>query len=112
MNKANKAIQPYKTYFEIQTKFGILVSTTKSYWNVITHIKHPTVKGKEIEVKQTLHDPDEIRISKKDKSVLLFYRKFAPRYLCVVVKFFKKRGFIITAYWTKKIKEGELKWKR
>jgi len=112
MNKPNKAIQPYKTLFEIQAKFGILVSTTEGYWNVITHIKHPTVKGKEAEVKQALHDPDEIRISKKDKSVWLFYRKFAQRYLCVVVRFFKKRSFIITAYWTKKIKEGELKWKR
>lgn len=79
---------------------------------MITKIKHPTVKGKELEVKQTLGESDEIRVSRRDKAVLLFYKIFDKRYLCVVVRFFKKRGFIVTAYWTKKIKEGELKWKR
>lgn len=92
-----------------------LVSTTKAYWDIITHIKHPTIKGRGAEVKQVLVDPDEIRVSKKDKSVLLFYKRIEKYYLCVVVKFFeknKKKGFIVTAYWTEKIKEGELKWKR
>jgi len=107
-----KQLQPYKAYFKVQSKLGVLVSTTKAYWDVITHIKHPTIKGKETEIKQVLCNPDEIRVSKKDKTVLLFYKRIARFYLCVVVRFFKKRGFIVTAYWTKKIKEGELKWKR
>ena len=108
----SKQLDSYKAYFKVQSKPGILVSTTRTYWNVITHIKHPTVKGKEAEVKQVLVSPDEIRISKKDKSVLLFYKRIGKYYLCVVVKFFKKRGFIVTAYWTEKIKEGELKWRK
>lgn len=112
MDRNGKQIQAHKQYFQIQSKLGILVSTTRIYWNVITNIKHPTVKGREAEVKEVLQDPEEIRVSKKDKSVLLFYRRIEKRYLCVVVRFFKKRGFIITAYWTEKIKEGELKWKR
>ncbi len=73
---------------------------------------HPTIKGKEAEVKQVLSDPDEIRVSKKDKTILLFYKKIARYYFCVVARFLKKRGFIVTAYWTEKIKEGELRWKR
>jgi hypothetical protein len=108
----SKEIRPYKIYFEVESKLDILISTTKIYWNVITHIKHPTIKGKEADVKRVLCDPDEIRVSKKDRAVLLFYRRSEKRYLCVVVRFFKRRGFIITAYWTKKIKEGELRWKR
>ena len=110
--KMTKQILPDKAYFKVQSKLGILVSTTRAYWDVITHIKHPTVRGKEPEVAKALGGPDEIRISKKDKSVLLFYKEFGKRYLCVVVKFFKKRGFIVTAYWTEKIKEGEIKWKK
>ncbi len=112
MSEASKHIQPYKAYFKVQSKLEILISTTKTYWNVITNIKHPTVKGKESEVKQVLGNPDEIRVSKKDKTVLLFYKRIGKYYLCVVTRFFKKRGFIITAYWTKKIKEGELRWKK
>lgn len=108
----SKDIQLYKTYFEVKSKLGILVSTTKIYWNIITRIKHPTIKGKEQDVKKVLCDPDEIRVSKKDRAVLLFYKRIEKLYLCVVVKFFKKRGYIITAYWTRKIKEGKLKWRR
>ena len=104
--------QPYKAYFKVQSKLGNLVSTTKAYWDVITRIKHPTIKGREVEVKEALTDSDEIRVSKKDKSVVLFYKRIGKYYLCVVVKFFKKKGFIVTAYWTKKIKEGELRWKK
>ena len=112
MNKIPQRLQPYKSYFKVKSKLGIQVSTTIGYWDVITKIKHLTIKGREQEVKQALCEPDEIRISKKDKTVLLFYKMFDQRYLSVVVRFFKKRGFIVTAYWTKKIKEGKLKWKK
>ncbi len=112
IDKISNTTQEHKVYFEIKSKPGILVSTTQAYWNVITRIKHPTLKGKQNEVKEVLADPDEIRISKRDRAVLLFYRRFEKRYLCVVVRFLRKRGFIITAYWTEKIKEGKLKWKK
>lgn len=111
-NSNNKKIQPYKIHFEIISKPGILISTTVNYWNIIINIKHPTLKGREASVKETLEDPDKIRVSKKDKSVLLFYKKFHKRHLCAAVKTLKERGYIITAYWTDKIKEGELKWKK
>jgi len=70
MNKIPQKLQLHKTYFEIKSKLGIQVSTTLGYWNMITNIKHPTIKGREREVKQTLYEPDEIRVSKKDKTVL------------------------------------------
>ena len=60
-----KDIQAHKVLFEVKTKTDILVSTTQAYWDVITHVKHPTLRGKEKEVKRALCDPDEIRISKK-----------------------------------------------
>ena len=112
MKDNEKSIQAYKILFEVKAKNDILVSTTKAYWDVITHVKHPALRGKEKEVKRALFDPDEIRISKKDNSVVLFYRKIGRHYLCVVVRVLKRKGFIITAYLTNKIKEGQLKWKR
>lgn len=93
-------------------EIGALVKTTRGYWEVITNIKHHSVSGKENLVKQTLANPHEIRISKKDKSVYLFYRKYRDKFLCVIARISKKEGYIITVYYTKKIKEGELKWKK
>lgn len=98
--------------FEIKSKDGSLIKTTKFYWNIITHIKHPSIQGKEKQVKDTIASPDEIRSSKKDKDVYLFYKKYRDRFLCIVTRTYENRGFIITAYYTKKIKEGELKWRK
>ncbi len=98
--------------FTVTAHPGITVSTTKAYWDIITHIKHPSVKGKEKQVQTALKSPDEIRISKKDNDVHLYYRKYRNLYLCVVVKIQDKQGFIITAYYTEKIKEGGLTWKK
>lgn len=111
MGKIQKKLKQ-KIAFEVKSKLGSSVSTTKSYWNVITHIKHPSVKGKEKCVKDTLVQPDQIRVSKKDHDVYLFYKKYRNKSLCVITRTRGNKGFIITAYYTKKIKEGELKWKR
>lgn len=61
-------------------------------------------------VKQTLKMPDSITKSRIDKAVLLFYRKINGYWICVVVKSNTLDGFIITAYITDKIKEGEKVW--
>lgn len=98
--------------FEVQSSLGLLIRTTGTYWNVITHIKHPTIQGKEKAVKETLSSPDEIRVSKRGKDIFLFYKKYRNKFLCVIVKSQKKKGFIITVYYTKKIKEGIVQWKR
>jgi len=99
--------------FQIKTRTGAVVKTTRGYWKIITHIKHPSMIGKERSVKKTLSGPDEIRISKKDSNVYLFYRKYGSKFLCVVTNISdKKQGFIITSYYTKKIKGGEVKWKK
>ncbi len=58
-------------------------------------------------VKEVLESPDEIRQSKTDKEVFLYYKRFDKLY-CVVVRHEKREGFIITAYPADKIKEGDM----
>ena len=111
MGKLQKKSKP-EIAFEVKSKLGLAVSTTKTYWNVIIYVKHPSVQGKENYVKETLVNPDEIRVSKKDHDVYLFYKKCRNKFLCVIARIKAKSGYIITAYYTKKIKEGELKWKK
>jgi len=113
MKRIEKRIQNKSLFhFEVKANFGLTIGTTKAYWEVITKVKHPSLYGKEELVKQALADPDEIRVSKKTKDILLFYKKLKNLYVCVVVRIFKKTGFIVTAYKTDKIKEGDILWKR
>lgn len=98
--------------FTVKSQEGWLIQTTKTYWDIITNIKHPSVRGEEKYVKETLASPDEIRISRRDKDIYLFYKKYTNKYLCVVTRIQKKSGFIVTVYYTRKIKEGTIKWKK
>lgn len=98
-----------KYLFEVKTPIGLNIRTTQSYWNLI-QVKHPEMKDKLLLVKQTLKMPDLITRSKIDKMVLLFYKKINGYWLSVVTKNNVLDGFIITAYITDKIKEGEKIW--
>ncbi len=99
--------------FEVMTRLGFRVRITRSYWDVITTIKHPIMRGREADIQQTLREPDQVRRSSKDPSVYLFYRlERAGRWFCAVVKQLNGDGFLITAYVTDAIKEGEQLWSR
>ncbi len=96
-------------YFSVNTPIGIEVRTTVQYWEYLVTFKHPVMKGKDNIVKSVLQMPDEIRQSKMDKDVFLYYKQF-DRLYCMVVKHMGKEGFLITAYPVDKIKEGEIVW--
>ena len=96
-----------KNYFEVTSKLDKRVYVTKSRWKLIIKTKHLEIKGKETEVKETLTEPDEIRQSVSDDSVYLYYKHYGKLSLSVAVKHKNSDGFIITAYYTDRIKEGE-----
>ena len=97
--------------FEVSTSLGFRVRVTRSYWELITTIKHPVMAGQESIVKDTLQTPTEIRLSRSDASVYLFYRQErAERWICAVARRLNGEGFLITAYPTDAIKEGVRIW--
>lgn len=98
--------------FEVWTPLGFAVRCSEAYWQFIISEKHPVLAGREAEVKETLADPDEIRRSRKDSEVFLFYRGNAPRWLCAVVRRGDGTGFLITAYPADAVKVGEAIWTR
>lgn len=61
------------------------------------------------EIYFSLKTPLNIEESKVDKDVFLYYKQF-DRLYCVVVKHAGKEGFLITAYPTEKVKEGDVIW--
>lgn len=67
--------------------------------------------GQESIVKETLEAPTQIRLSRSNASVYLFYRQErAGKWICAVAKRLSGEGFLITAYPTKAIKEGVRVW--
>ncbi len=98
-------------FFEVSTPLGFMVRVSQSYWDVIIRYKHPVMKNREAEVKKVLNNPDEVRRSRKDKDVYLFYKKEKEkRWICAVAKRLKHEGFLITTYPTDTVKEGEIIW--
>ena len=61
-------------FFEVMTPLGFRVRVTHAYWELIVTIKHPAKAGREEDVKKTLEQPDEIRQSRSDQNVYLFYK--------------------------------------
>ena len=101
-------MKPADVYFEVETPFGVKVRTTKDYWKKIVKIKHPIIAKYEEKVKESLKKPTEIRRSKQDPCVHLYYKNLGNIYVCTVCDHIdKKNGYIITAYLTKRIREGE-----
>jgi hypothetical protein len=97
---------------DVQTPLGFRVTCSESYWERITTIKHPAMRDRLEEVRQTLMDPDEVRRSISSSNVLLFHRQVAPRWTCAAVKRLDEIGYLLTAYPADKIKQGELVWKK
>jgi hypothetical protein len=58
-------------FFEVLTPLDFTVRVSKSYWQIITTIKHPVMAGREADVQATLFQPDTIRQSRSDTAVLL-----------------------------------------
>lgn len=83
--------------------------TSAEYWQKIIS-KHPDLAGRLELIKSALPAPDEIRRSSRDENILLFYLAMNERWAVAVARQLNGEGFLITAYQTDTIKEGEAIW--
>ena len=99
--------------FEITSVLGKGIRTTVTYWDKIIREKHPIMHGKEEDVKETIRNPNEVRQSKTDENVFLYYRMVEKmKHVCVVVRHENEHGYVITTYLTEGMKEGNTVWKK
>ena len=97
--------------FEAETLLGFRIRVTRERWQLITTVKHPVMAGREQQVRAALEMPDEVRQSRSDPAVFLFYRaEHTKRWMCAVARQNDQDGFLITAYPTDAIKEGMPVW--
>jgi hypothetical protein len=96
--------------FEVLTPLGFTVRTSEDYWQKLVS-KHPDIHHFLEPIQQSLMFPAEIRRSSRDPDVYLFYlpRK-DKRWYVAVARRLNGDGFLITAYQTDAIKEGEKLW--
>jgi hypothetical protein len=105
--------EPDILLFNAETPLNCSIRVTIAYWNMITQIKHPIMAEQEIEVQATLTQPDQIRRSRSDPNVYMFYKfQRERRWICAVARRLNGEGFLITTYPTDAIKEGEIIWQK
>lgn len=78
-------------------------------------LEHQEMAEMEAEIERVLQAPAEVRISRSDDTVKLFYEFYARtpvggKWLCVVVKYVSGDAFVVTAYLTDQPKTGETIW--
>jgi hypothetical protein len=104
-------VTPDAVQLRVHTPLGFEVAVTRERWLLITGVKHPVMAGRESEVQSTLAEPDQVRVSRREPNVLLFYRAERPgRWTCAVVRRSGAEALLVTAYPTDAVKEGEQTW--
>lgn len=94
--------------FEAQSKLGRKVRLTHTQWNHVT-LRHGELRGQETKIKETLQEPDFVLYSERDDNYQ--YHKFysetpvSEKYLLVVVRQLNDEGFVITAFFLRKVRE-------
>ena len=73
--------------------------------------------GEEARIAEALAQPDVVIQSTSDPDVRLYHRRCSTsavgeKYLCAVVKWRRDDAFLITAYFTERLKRGAVLWTR
>jgi hypothetical protein len=97
--------------FTVVTPLSFSVHASRAEWTTIL-AKHPDLSQRLEDIKAALAAPDEVRQSRRDAAVLLFYRQEAAcaRWVVAVAKRREDAGVLITAYRTDAVKEGKRIW--
>ena len=101
--------------FDVVSKFDKKIRLTEEKYNHVC-TRHPEVFEEKEKMKKTLVSPQIVRRSTYDDKVWLFYRLFeetpvTEKYLMVAVKILNDKGFVVTSYFTDRIKIGEEIWR-
>ncbi len=90
--------------FEITDKSGRKIHLSHERWRHIQ--KHPKMSNQLEQIKETLENPNIIQDFEYDTNVKFYFRYYKKNreYLFVSVKYLNGGGFVITSFYTDKIK--------
>lgn len=80
-------------------------------------LKRPEMIDQDNKIKETLSAPELLKRSVSEEKVVIYYKYYIKtpvthKYLAVIVMISEKQNFIISAYFTDRIKKGEIVWKK
>jgi hypothetical protein len=102
-----------RTMLDVTTPLEYRVVLTRDRWREIVRFKHPAVAQYKDRMRECLEDPDVIRASAKVPDVHIYYLRIGGLFLCVVcAPGDGDRYFVVTAYLTKRLKQGDDLWTR
>ena len=106
---------PSLVVLEVHSKLEKVIRLDDYRWRHV--LAHPEMDSQLSKVEETLVDPDEVRESVRSSSVWLFYKLYiktsiSRKYLLVAAQVLDGEGFIVTAFFTDKVKRGDLIWKK
>ena len=90
--------------FEIKDRTERIIYLTGERWKHI--VEHPEMSGQIEQIKETLIHPDIINKDEFEPDIQYYYKYYKERkeYLFIMVKYLNGEGFIITSFYTDKIK--------
>ena len=92
---------------------GRVIRLTMERW---THIRdHPEMTDQRDRLRETLAMPDVVIETVKDVTVHVYHRLYEQtpvtrKYLLVVVKILTEDAFVITAFFSGRLKRGNVRW--
>jgi len=77
---------------------------------------HPEIEGEQAKIREVLKNP-QVVIEGATKDTRICYRFYestpvASKYLAIVVKVLDEEGFIITGYFTERVRRGKILWRK
>ncbi len=97
--------------FVATSPLGYRVSLSRDRWREIVRFKHPALAGKDRLVRRCIESPSFVRESSKSTEVHLYYLPTRLLHVCVAVApAGPDERFVVTAYFTRNIKEGRELW--
>jgi len=101
--------------FEVRAYDRRRVRLTEVQWLHMVFF-HPEVESEQVKIGEVLENP-EVVVEGATKDTRICYRFFkstpvASKYLAVVVKVLNKEGFIITGYFTERVRRGTVLWRK
>ena len=100
--------------FEVTAYDGRTVKLSEVQWRHILFF-HPEVEGEQKKIMEVVQNP-EVVLEGATKDTKVCYRFYpstsvTSKYLAVVIKVLNREGFIITSYFTQRIRKGVVLWK-
>jgi len=92
-----------------------LIRLTDERWQHI--LNHPEMIGQRERLVETMADPDFVITTVKDNAVHVYQRLYentpvTRKYLSVAVKLLDEDAFVLTAFFTSRLKKGTILWQR